>query len=265
MPGFGTSSRTRSNAERLAGPYGVSLETIDITDGCLQQFSDIGHDRSVQDVRRERPGALPDDDPDEQGEPAAGAGARYGGPVGDRAGLEHVQRRPHVALQRERRGAEDARAARGGLGRLPAAVASARAVLDDVLNTPISPELVAGGEPGAVFQKTEEIIGPYELHDFFLYHFARWESRPAKIQALAEQAFEGRYDAATIRRWLRVFVHAVLRQSVEAVGHARRAEGWLRGALAAGRLAYAVRRRRRALAERSRLAASGRRQRLSDV
>jgi len=84
--------------------------------------------------------------------------------------------------------------------------ASARAVLDDVLNTPISPELVAGSQPGAVFQKTEEIIGPYELHDFFLYHFARWESRPAKIQALAEQAFEGRYDAVTIRRWLRLFV-----------------------------------------------------------
>jgi NAD+ synthase (glutamine-hydrolysing) len=69
-----------------------------------------------------------------------------------------------------------------------------------VLETPISPELVSGS------QRTEEIIGPYELHDFFLYHFARWESRPAKIQALAEQAFDGRYDAAAIRRWLRVFV-----------------------------------------------------------
>jgi NAD+ synthase (glutamine-hydrolysing) len=75
-----------------------------------------------------------------------------------------------------------------------------------VLSTPISPELLAGGQPGAVFQKTEEIIGPYELHDFFLYHFARWESRPAKIAALAEQAFAGRYDAATVGRWLRVFV-----------------------------------------------------------
>jgi NAD+ synthase (glutamine-hydrolysing) len=86
------------------------------------------------------------------------------------------------------------------------AFASARAILDDILNTPISPELLAGGQPGAVFQQTEQIIGPYELHDFFLYHFARWESRPAKIQVLAEHAFSGRYDAATIRRWLRLFV-----------------------------------------------------------
>jgi NAD+ synthase (glutamine-hydrolysing) len=84
--------------------------------------------------------------------------------------------------------------------------ACARAVLDDVLSTPISPELLSGGQPGGVFQQTEAIIGPYELHDFFLYHFARWESRPAKIQVLAEHAFEGRYDEATIGKWLRLFV-----------------------------------------------------------
>jgi NAD+ synthase (glutamine-hydrolysing) len=84
--------------------------------------------------------------------------------------------------------------------------AGARAVLGDILSTPISPELLPGGPPETVFQQTEAIIGPYELHDFFLYHFARWESRPAKIQLLAEHAFQGRYDADTIRKWLRLFV-----------------------------------------------------------
>jgi NAD+ synthase (glutamine-hydrolysing) len=86
------------------------------------------------------------------------------------------------------------------------AFSSARSILGDILDTPISPELVPGDQPGTVGQRTEEIIGPYELHDFFLYHFARWASRPRKIELLAEQAFGGRYDAGTIRKWLRVFV-----------------------------------------------------------
>ncbi len=103
------------------------------------------------------------------------------------------------------------------------------------------------------FQQTEEIIGPYELHDFFLYHFARWESRPAKIQVLAEHAFEGRYDAATIRKWLRLFVTRFFAQPVEAVGDARRPQGGVGGALAAGRLAHAVGRRGRVVAARPRL------------
>jgi NAD+ synthase (glutamine-hydrolysing) len=207
MPGFGTSSRTRANAERLAHACGVSLETVDITAGCLQQFRDIGHDRAVQDVTFENVQAryrtmvlmnranqlqalvLGTGDLSEialgwntfNGDHMSHYNVNAGVP---KTLVRHVVR--WAASQPQ--------------------FASARAVLDDVLNTPISPELVAGGQPGAVFQKTEEIIGPYELHDFFLYHFARWESRPAKIQALAEQAFEGRYDAATIRRWLRVFV-----------------------------------------------------------
>ena len=79
---------------------------------------------------------------------------------------------------------------------------SAPGVIEDHLND----GLVDNDRPGTVFQKTEEIIGPYELHDFFLYHFARWASRPAKIQQLAEHAFAGRYDAGTIRTWLRLFV-----------------------------------------------------------
>jgi NAD+ synthase (glutamine-hydrolysing) len=84
--------------------------------------------------------------------------------------------------------------------------ADVREVLQDILNTPISPELLGNGDHSTVLQRTEEIIGPYELHDFFLYHFARWASRPAKILFLAEQAFREKYDPATIKRWLRVFI-----------------------------------------------------------
>ncbi|HEX7486380.1 MAG TPA: NAD(+) synthase [Vicinamibacterales bacterium] len=207
MPGFGTSSRTRANADRLAHSCGVSLETIDITEGCLQQFRDIGHDRSVQDVTFENVQAryrtmilmnkanqlralvLGTGD---LSEIALGWNTFNGDHMSHynvNAGVPKTLVKylvGWVASQRQ--------------------FAGAREILNDVLSTPISPELVAGDKPGTVFQKTEEIIGPYELHDFFLYHFVRWESRPAKIQCLAEQAFAGRYDAATIRKWLRLFV-----------------------------------------------------------
>ncbi len=207
MPGFGTSARTRANAERLAHACGVSLETIDITKGCLQQFRDIGHDPSVHDVTYEN------------------VQARYRTMVlmdranqlkalvlgtGDLSEIAlgwNTFNGDHMSHYNVNAGVPKTlvRYLVGWVAAQPA-FAAARAILDDILNTPISPELVPGDQPGAVFQRTEDIIGPYELQDFFLYHFARWESRPAKIQCLAEQAFAGRYDAATIRRWLRVFV-----------------------------------------------------------
>jgi NAD+ synthase (glutamine-hydrolysing) len=207
MPGFGTSSRTRANAERLARACGVSLETIDITEGCLQQFRDIGHDRAVQDVTFEN------------------VQARYRTMIlmnkanqlralvlgtGDLSEIAlgwNTFNGDHMSHYNVNAGVPKTLVKHvvGWVASQPQ-FAGAREVLDDVLGTPISPELVSGGQPGAVFQKTEEIIGPYELHDFFLYHFARWESRPAKILCLAEQAFAGRYDAATIRKWLRLFV-----------------------------------------------------------
>ena len=207
MPGFGTSARTRSNAGRLAQACGVSFETIDITEGCLQQFRDIGHDRAVQDVTFENVQAryrtmILMNRANQLKALVLGTGdlseIALGWNTFNGDHMSHYNVNAGVPKTLVRHVVDWAAS--------QPQFASARAVLDDVLNTPISPELVAGDEPGAVFQKTEDIIGPYELHDFFLYHFARWESRPAKIQALAVQAFEGRYDAAAIRRWLRVFV-----------------------------------------------------------
>ena len=81
----------------------------------------------------------------------------------------------------------------------------ARRILTDVAATPISPELIPADENDVIVQKTEDLVGPYELHDFFLYHFMRYGSTPTKIARLAEIAFSGVYDQATIRRWLQVF------------------------------------------------------------
>lgn len=83
--------------------------------------------------------------------------------------------------------------------------ADARDVLYRILDTPISPELLPPDADGKINQKTEEIIGPYELHDFFLYHMIRYGASPRKIYFLAEQAFKGKYSGETIKKWLRVF------------------------------------------------------------
>ena len=207
MPGFGTSDRTRKNAERLAKACGVTLETIDITEGCLRQFRDIGHDPSVHDVTYEN------------------VQARYRTMVlMNRANQLHALvlgtgdlseialgwntfNGDHMSHYNVNAGVPKTlvRHLVGWVAAQPA-FAPARSILGDILATPISPELLPGDEPGAIAQRTEEIIGPYELHDFFLYHFARWASRPRKIEMLAQQAFAGRYDAAAIRKWLRVFV-----------------------------------------------------------
>src|SRR5690606_38337124 len=84
--------------------------------------------------------------------------------------------------------------------------AAVQAVLRDVLATPISPELLRPDADGEIVQRSEDIVGPYQLHDFFLYHVLRFGSGPRRLPRLALHAFEGRYDLATIRRWLLVFV-----------------------------------------------------------
>jgi NAD+ synthase (glutamine-hydrolysing) len=85
------------------------------------------------------------------------------------------------------------------------------AVLRSILDTPVSPELLPP-EDGEISQKTEDIIGPYELHDFFLYHLTRWGASPAKILFLAEQAFAPNYPRETILKWLRIFIQRFFAQ-----------------------------------------------------
>ncbi len=205
MPCFGTTGRTRSNAEKLAEAYGVTLRTVDIAAAVKQHFADIGHTETDYDVvfengqARERTQVLMDL-ANQTGGLVVGTGdlselalgwATYNGDhmsmYGVNASVPKTLIRHMVAY------AADSTADK----RLSDA-------LFDVLDTPVSPELLPA-ENGEISQKTEDLVGPYALHDFFLYHFVRCGENPAKIYRLACIAFAGEYAAEEIKRWLSVF------------------------------------------------------------
>ena len=207
MPGFGTTARTRGNAERLAAACGVSFQEIGIEEGCRQHFRDIGHDERVEDVTFENVQAryrtmILMNKANQHRALVLGTGdlseIALGWNTFNGDHISHYNVNAGVPKTLVRYLVEWV----AGQSRF----AKVQAVLQDILQTPISPELLRNGQGAAVSQRTEEIIGPYELHDFFLYHFARWESRPAKILFLACEAFKDRYDEPTIRKWLRVFI-----------------------------------------------------------
>lgn len=206
MPGFGTSSRTRSNVDALCAALGVSCEAIDIRPVCTQIFKDIGHDPQQHDVTYENVQArartlLLMNRANQLGALQLGTGdlselalgwCTYSG---DHISMYNVNCGVPKTLVRY----------------VIAWVAEthcdprARQVLTDVLDTPISPELLPPGADGAITQKTEDAIGPYELHDFFLYHTVRCGAPPRVTLLLAAQAFQGRYTREVILHWLRVF------------------------------------------------------------
>lgn len=206
MPGFGTSDRTRDNASQLAAALGVTLRTIPITDAVRQHFRDIGHDESVHDVTYENAQAR------ERTQILMDVANQIGGFVvgtgdlselalgwltynGDHMSMYHVNAGVPKTLVRYLV-AWVADAEYGG---------EAAAILHDICATPITPELLPLGDGGELAQKTEDTIGPYELHDFFLYQSLRFQFPPRKVFALARQAFAASYDDATILRWLEVF------------------------------------------------------------
>lgn len=213
MPGFGTTDRTYTNACDLIRSLGVTLKEISIKDACLQHFKDISHNPSVHDVTyensqaRERTQILMDVANQENGM-VIGTGdlselalgwATYNG---DHMSMYGVNGSIPKTLVRY----------------LVEWVAHNRvdeascATLLDIVDTPISPELIPADENGNIKQKTEDLVGPYELHDFFLYHFLRFGSSPAKIYFLAQQAFGGSYDKETIRKWLHTFFRRFFQQ-----------------------------------------------------
>ena len=213
MPGFGTTARTRSNAEILCERLGVTLRTISIAAAVRQHFCDIGHDESVTDVTyenaqaRERTQILMDI-ANQQNGIVVGTGdlselalgwATYNGDHMSMYGVNGSIPKTlvrHLVRHAADTCGEDALAA----------------VLYDILDTPVSPELLPAGEDGTISQKTEDLVGPYELHDFFLYHFFRYGCPPAKILHLAETAFAGQYDRATLLKWLRTFFRRFFQQ-----------------------------------------------------
>jgi NAD+ synthase (glutamine-hydrolysing) len=206
MPGFGTSDRTHDNAASLMQTLNISQMEISIADAVNQHFIDIGHDSSIHDATyensqaRERTQILMDlankfnalvVGTGDLSELALGW-ATYNGDhmsmYGVNAGI------PKTLIQYLVR----------YIALLPAFSAQ-RNTLIDIVNTPISPELTPADEEGNIKQKTEDLVGPYELHDFFLYYFMRFGFRPTKIFLLAQTAFGDAYDKETIKHWLTTF------------------------------------------------------------
>lgn len=205
MPGFGTTDRTYQNAVAMIRELGVTLREVPIKEAVLLHFSDIGHPKDVQDVTyenaqaRERTQILMDIANQENGM-VIGTGdmselalgwATYNG---DHISMYGVNASVPKTLVRHLVHYFAMHCCEGRLTQ----------VLLDVLDTPVSPELLPP-EDGKIAQKTEELVGPYELHDFYLYYLMRFGCRPKKIYRLAQQAFHKKYDAATILKWLKVF------------------------------------------------------------
>ena len=203
MPCFGTTSRTRSNAELLCRELGIPMRCIPIGEAVQQHFSDIGHDPADHNVTfenaqaRERTQVLMDLAND-LGGIVVGTGdfselalgwATYNGDhmsmYGVNAGIPKTQIRQIVGWYADTCG----NAALGG-------------ILRDILDTPVSPELLPAND-GKISQKTEDLVGPYELHDFFLYYLLRYGFTPGKIYRMACRAFRGDYDEKTIAHWLK--------------------------------------------------------------
>lgn len=207
MPGFGTTDRTYRNAITLMGSLGVTIREISIADAVEQHFKDIGHDISVHDVTyenaqaRERTQILMDLS-NELGGIVVGTGdlselalgwATYNGDHMSMYGVNASV--PKTLIQHMVR-----YVAESGVDE------KSRVTLLDIVDTPISPELTPADESGEIRQKTEDLVGPYELHDFFLYYFLRFGFRPKKLFFLACRAFEGVYDEIIVQKWLVVFL-----------------------------------------------------------
>ncbi|MBQ2011729.1 MAG: NAD(+) synthase, partial [Bacteroidaceae bacterium] len=213
MPGFGTTDRTYTNALELMKGLGITMREIPIREACLQHFSDIGHDVSMHDVTyensqaRERTQILMDVANQTSGF-VVGTGdlselvlgwATYNGDHMSMYGVNASVPKTFVRhLVTWIAGQE--------------AYKSVRSALLDIVDTPISPELIPADEAGNIKQKTENLVGPYELHDFFLYNLLRLGFGPAKIMYLARHAFAGQYTDDVIRHWLQTFCRRFFQQ-----------------------------------------------------
>ena len=213
MPGFGTTDRTYHNALSLMKSLGITIREISIKEACIQHFKDINHNINIHDVTyensqaRERTQILMDI-----------ANQTWGMVIGtgDLSELAlgwATYNGDHMSMY-------------GVNGSVPKTLVKylvkwvaendideeSRITLLDIVETPISPELIPADENGEIQQKTEDLVGPYELHDFFLYYFMRFGLRPSKIYYLANIAFKDIYDEETIKKWLSTFFRRFFNQ-----------------------------------------------------
>ena len=213
MPGFGTTDRTYNNALHLMSSLGITTKEISIKEACIQHFKDIEHDMTIHDVTyensqaRERTQILMDY--------ANKVNALVIG-TGDLSELAlgwATYNGDHMSMY-------------GVNASIPKTLVKylvnwvalngvdyeSRNTLLDIVDTPISPELIPADEQGNIKQKTEDLVGPYELHDFFIYQFLRFGFRPSKIYFLACNAFRGEYNEETIKKWLTTFCRRFFQQ-----------------------------------------------------
>lgn len=213
MPGFGTTDRTYNNALTLCRELSCDLREINIVKAALQHFEDIGHDKNIHDVTyenvqaRERTQILMDL-ANKEGGLLIGTGdlselalgwCTYNG---DHMSMYSVNPSIPKTLVRY-------------LVRYVAEKESTKEVSEtllDILDTPVSPELLPKSDNGEITQKTEDIVGPYELHDFFLYHFIKNGSSKERIKFLAEEAFKNDYSKEEIEKWLDKFIYRFFTQ-----------------------------------------------------
>lgn len=213
MPGFGTTDRTYNNAHSLMQTLGITIREISIREACIQHFKDIDHDINLHDVTYENSQAR------ERTQILMDVANQTGGMVigtGDLSELAlgwATYNGDHMSMY-------------GVNGSIPKTLVKylvqwvakhgiddeSRTTLLDIVDTPISPELIPADENGEISQKTEDLVGPYELHDFFLYYFLRFGFRPSKIFLLASVAFGEIYDRATIKKWLGTFFRRFFNQ-----------------------------------------------------
>ncbi len=212
MPGFGTTARTKNNAARLAELLGCDCRTVDIRPACLQHFADIGHDPKVADVvfenaqARERTQILMD--------VANGSNALVVG-TGDLSEIALgwcTYNGDHMSMYAVNSGVPKTL-----VRHLVAFYAGEHGgkiapVLQDILDTPVSPELVPASESGESGHKTEQILGAYELHDFYLFHLVRLNESPRVILRRAKKVFDGKYAPDEIRRTLELFLRRFFTQ-----------------------------------------------------
>ena len=213
MPGFGTTDRTYNNALHLMSSLGITIHEISIKDACIQHFKDIDHDMTKHDVTyensqaRERTQILMDF-ANKVNAMVIGTGdlselalgwATYNGDHMSMYGVNASIPKTLVKYLVNW-------VAQNGVDY------ESRNTLLDIVDTPISPELIPADERGNIKQKTEDLVGPYELHDFFIYNFMRFGFRPSKIYFLACTAFRGEYNEDDIKKWLTTFCRHFFQQ-----------------------------------------------------
>ncbi|KAA6344687.1 Glutamine-dependent NAD(+) synthetase [termite gut metagenome] len=213
MPGFGTTDRTYRNALCLMNYLGVTIREISIKEACLLHFKDIGHNIDTHDITYENVQAR------ERTQILMDIANQINGLVIGTGDLSEyalgwtTYAGDHISMY-------------GVNGSIPKTLvkylvkwvadnetdAISKKTLWDIIDTPISPELIPAGKNRDEMQKTEDIIGPYELHDFILYHFLRFGFSPAKIFFLAGKAFKGKYTNETLKKWIHSFFHRFFTQ-----------------------------------------------------